>query len=435
MESGAYHSYTFPVENLVDTTVVQNLMLSYKGDGVYDSYLVTYNNLTIEEKEQIALGNNVDLSGRVEVSLFEDQDWNEQRTLTCTNEITVTETTCSFIGQKPNSAHSGCFIDEESGEPLVIITINVSQVCNNTGGSGSSGGSSGGSGSSGSGGGGGGGGGTTGNDNSDPCANAPEITVDGVCATGVTLPIVFDIDPDVIAQTIQINKLNQQTAAPAVKQRIVELQSQVETSTTEQGSEFKLINGTLVDFPVPESDVGFDFTKFSTASNNTKLRVHLHHNTTIVNPETGSVTRLTPFFSFEDVLGGINTVIDIENTDASLDDALDFSSILVTRQGLLALRVTDPIKALDFVNTYLDETQTNEKGESYLDYVNSIYENIQKRFDVNCNNGNTSCTEEVENIFYLQYFLDFVNIIDAGITIFNSTTVDTNGNPIWQIAN
>lgn len=196
MESGNYHSYTFPVQNLIDTTLVQNLMLSYKGDDEYESYLLNYD-ITEEEKAQIILGNNVDLTGKVTATLFEDQDWNQERNVICTDEITVTESTCGFIGDKPDSDHLGCF--SSNGEPVTFITVTITTVCSNGGGGGggSSTGSGNGSGSNNSG---GGGGGTNPNPNNntsppepepEPCGNDTFDLGNGECTSGVTLPIII----------------------------------------------------------------------------------------------------------------------------------------------------------------------------------------------------------------------------------------------------
>ena len=374
MESGAYHSYTFPVENLIDTTVVQNLMLSYKGDGVYDSYLFTYNNLTIEEKEQIALGNNVDLSGRVEVSLFEDQDWNEQRTVNCTDEVNITETSCGFIGEKPDKDHPGCFL--ENGEPVTFITITVTTVCSNSG-SGSGGGSGGGSGSSGSGSTGGGGGGTNPNPNNtntvppeepEPCDNQSIDLGNGQCATGVTLPIVI---PPLNEEEYFENNLEEWIVFDELPGDIINLNEYLECfSDAPTTADFKLT--IYVDQPVANQD--------DTWANDGSL----------FNP---------------DINVG-HTFIGLEMNDSG--------SITNQTIGFYPATGVDPVSP-----------STNG---AWVDDSNHHYD-VSSSINLN-HNDFTTLINNISNLGTPQYNLNSLNCTDAGIQICNSAGMnlpDTNG--------
>lgn len=199
----------------MDTTLAQNLMLSYKGDDVYESYLITYD-ITDQEKEQIALGNHVNLTDKVTITLFKNQDWYQQKTTTCTDEITVTETSCGFVGSKPDSDHPGCFL--ENGEPATFITVNVTTVC--AGGSGSTGGNNNNntnsSGTSYSGGGGNPNNqnGTPNSANTEPCNNQSIDIGNGDCATGATLPIIIPLDSSTLEQNQLINNINDYLETP-----------------------------------------------------------------------------------------------------------------------------------------------------------------------------------------------------------------------------
>ncbi len=61
---GTYHSYTFLIEREVETTILENLLLSLQSDGSYKMALLTYN-ITAQEKEDIANGLSVDVSNKV----------------------------------------------------------------------------------------------------------------------------------------------------------------------------------------------------------------------------------------------------------------------------------------------------------------------------------------------------------------------------------
>ncbi|REE06935.1 hypothetical protein DFQ09_1263 [Winogradskyella pacifica] len=74
IEYGAYHSYTFPVYRTTDNGLIENLLLSLQNDGNYKAYLITYN-LTEQEKEQIQNGITIDLEGKIETTVLQDQNW------------------------------------------------------------------------------------------------------------------------------------------------------------------------------------------------------------------------------------------------------------------------------------------------------------------------------------------------------------------------
>lgn len=435
LESGDYHSYTFVVDK-ENVLPLQNITFSLNDDGTYDSYLLTYD-ITQQELEAINSGVSLNLDNKTNVELLdlESDDYiNKNSTSGAFRCSTVITESCNVVdtcdwGGSVHVAGPGC--TQVNGTSLVCTPVSVISNCPGSG-EGDSNSNS------------GGGGGSSGNSTIDP--NDPiDVTVpceqvpggqgieigNGECASGSGLTSPFTI-LNLSPEEQGIIGLNSQTRNENVKNRIVELQGMINTSTTEQGSEFKTVNGTLIDFPVSVNNVGYNFTRFPPVSSNTKIRMHLHQNTETENSD-GSLNIITPIYSEDDVLATIRDFIGIENTSATMQDALEFSSIVVTRQGLLAMKITSPSDALAFITAYENESLFNDDGNTYKEIIDRIYENIQTQFDQNCNNGNTSCTEEVENIFYLKYFLSFINKINAGITLYSSISTDSNGNPIWQI--
>jgi len=89
------------------------------------------------------------------------------------------------------------------------------------------------------------------------------------------------------------------------------------------------------------------------------------------------------------------------------------------------LRITDKDKDNQFIETLNDEDpDTNDTN--YGNFLDA-YAFIQL-----CNSGASVCTEESENSLYLNLFRNFLIDIEAGISLYSSTSVDANGNPEWE---
>ena len=390
MEVGEYHSYTFPMTNLIDTSLVQNLMLSYKGDEEeYESYLVTYNDLTPKEKEQMALGNNVDVSGRVEVSLFEDQAWQTRSSSSnrsCVNVINFEELLChnssgDVVVSDGNDLGGNCATSTWVS-PVTIIT--VSPNCNVGGGGGSSGGSSSGESSGGSTGGGGGNSGTNPNPNNtntappeepEPCNNQSIDLGNGECITGITLPIMLEClicddtqDPD------PCDDIEEQ------------LQNEsYQNSITALSMNFGLEHET--GFEATRSDGNYENVTPPRGHNSVDVRVsnpdvfgytHVHQNPFTLT--SGRPQNPPPIFSSKDVE---TFLFLIQNADANNIPASELFAGVLSSTNHFQLRFTGdpsdidqvPVTALgdDGVNLYrkaIDNSDSPEEG--LLKYINEL---------------------------------------------------------------
>lgn len=442
IETDYYHSYTFIVDN-DDELPLQNLTFSLKDDGTYTSYLVTYD---ISQDELDAIKNgialNLDDKTTIEELDIDSGDFinRNQRTTRNRCNVTIIEScttvdTCSFGGEIHVAGGNCTEIDgtSTSCRPVSVISNCPSGGNPETGaGTFTEGG---------------GGGATSQIDPNDPV----DVTVpcsevldgqsiglgNGECIVGggLTSPIGLEIRE----QDVFIRQLENQTSSPAVKARIQELQNQVNSSSTEQGSEFKLVNDILVDFPIPARQQFFDRIAFPNASAETRIQMHLHHNITRESPfNDNKIDFVTPIPSMEDTIITIANFQEIAQAQGnSENDALKFSVIIVHRGGLFAIKVNNPEKAAEFIDFYLNNNNINSStGLNYRQTIRQGYNNINNDFAKICDNMNgstqTVCSEEVENELYLNLYQNWFSSLDAGISLFSSTEVDDNGNPIWN---
>lgn len=69
---GLYHSYTFPITRETDNEIIENLLVSLQPDGTYKMSLITYN-FTNQEKQDYLNGQDIDLSGKVNSSIINNE--------------------------------------------------------------------------------------------------------------------------------------------------------------------------------------------------------------------------------------------------------------------------------------------------------------------------------------------------------------------------
>lgn len=90
--NGNNHSYTFAIQRETETEVLENLVLSSGNDGSYDMYIVTYN-ITLQEKDNLKHGIEVDLNNKVSYLSINDEGF---ITDLFSKEITCLEIAISF---------------------------------------------------------------------------------------------------------------------------------------------------------------------------------------------------------------------------------------------------------------------------------------------------------------------------------------------------
>jgi len=88
IERGAYHSYTFLVKNNESENITENLVLSSKADGTYNTALFRYN---LTEQDKLNISNNIEIhyTGKLEVVNLESSSQNHT-----TYSYTTTSSSC-----------------------------------------------------------------------------------------------------------------------------------------------------------------------------------------------------------------------------------------------------------------------------------------------------------------------------------------------------
>ncbi|WP_111660298.1 hypothetical protein [Olleya aquimaris] len=210
-----------------------------------------------------------------------------------------------------------------------------------------------------------GGGSNTSNDTSNnstltaPISNSDGTTID---------PSTIDdnqIDPNITSLDNQVNNTK-------IKSKIEALQAIVNSSLSEDGMQFDLIaNSDPIDFnevtPIAEQS-GTNHIKFPDVRPNTLVNLHLHPKYGLIEG-IGTPQELSPIFSDGDVYFMLEFFEDTNNNE-------DISSLIVSAEGVFALRVTDAARAtfmknkLDikrfwkrFLDNYIEDVLTSEDGQ------------------------------------------------------------------------
>lgn len=219
-----------------------------------------------------------------------------------------------------------------------------------------------------------------------------------------TCPILDESDPPID----HIQQLNTMTNRTEVKERILELKSQVTTVAMEQGTEFF----------VNEEDPSFEYDGEDPPTGITGVRFGPIDYYSIIRMHSHNYPGIEPVFSGEDVK---NTGFFFKKkVDFGAEDANNITSILLST-GIYALRVTDEEKAYQFgvkatndtfVTLFLDRYEKNVRDKS--------------KIDCGCLSG----------VAYEQALFDnlilFLAEESTGLSLY-SASVDTSGNLSWSI--
>lgn len=211
-----------------------------------------------------------------------------------------------------------------------------------------------------------------------------------------------------------------------IKGRIEQMVEDINTSTTEQGSEFRTTATTNVysEHQITGEDLGFDYTKFPDAISSSRVRLHMHHNT--ANPENG---KIQPVFSAEDVFGMAKFYK--QKKDNNDTDREKITSILVSRRGLYALRIDDAEKVEQFYESLNTNVVYDNKVMKKYQYLQFRYNNEVIEATIKyCG----TCTDGQEEALFEAFFVKFFNTLDSGSTLFQAFA-DTNGDYSWQALN
>ncbi len=173
-----------------------------------------------------------------------------------------------------------------------------------------------------------------------------------------------------------IARLNEITAIPdtakpqnVFRNKIFQYIFGLDNATNENGVEYRrgpTTNGVPSYYPVNPIATGYDYTAFGNPALNTVLYIHFHHNHSQTNA-TGSETLLSPIFSDGDFLQFAKSYTQL--TDLNSPERKNFTSIMVSKNGLYAMRVGDAEQLLAFKDWLSDPINKNS-------FINRFKKNV-----------------------------------------------------------
>lgn len=215
-----------------------------------------------------------------------------------------------------------------------------------------------------------------------------------------------------------IQKLNTLTQNTKIKSEISRLLGMVNSSLNEDGKQFDLItNSNPIDFNEVEplaDQTGTDHIKFPDVRPETLVNLHLHPKYGLIEG-IGTPQELSPIFSDGDIYFMLEFFEDTNDNE-------DISSLIVSSEGVFALRVTDTERAT-FMKNKLD---INRFWNRFLkDYYNDVLDSGE---------GQPPYTNQQ----IIDNFINFLNTYQInnsdngqgfGLKLFQAT-LDANGNII-----
>jgi|GEM_PF-901174 len=457
IENELVHSYTLSIENRNNPSQLLNLVLSSQDGLEYAMHLVTYN-VTEDEKLRLAEGENIDLTNKVSFKEINEDDFKFQYQTEFFSYVNL----CVSIEIVSDKCASGRHVfgqscDYEGTEGAAVITriiITYLPGCGSGGGAytggggygsggndygngfdygGNYGGGSGGGGSSGN-----TGGGTTSNPNNPGNGNTnPEDGLfDGYTISPFpTTPVLGQLTPPQqgpIDHIAELEKITDKDADTPFRAKIDEYVGLLDVTQVEAGiiyvketdGGYSVIEPTAIDF----DHVYFDGYM---PVNRAEMRIHLHHNQS--NSE-GEKHIHAP--SPEDVVGFCDTFsLTYSNSTSNKERWTD---IVVTANGLYALRGIEPQKIKTFANAFSNPVMFEKIMEIFnKKYNEKVLEYASDKLDNGCNNG---CTTEQRKQMYNsavdQGFINFINYMNKeykiGVGLFKGTLNTDTGNYDWQ---
>ncbi|GLB54107.1 hypothetical protein NBRC110019_31480 [Neptunitalea chrysea] len=427
--SDSYTSYTFLIRrDTIQPSTFENLVVVLDSINSPKAYIIKY--ILNAPPLYVPADNAYSLDATKELTpiTYNTNTYSSKFTLVQSDGCTIATLMCPF--GLDHEAGQAC-VDAKRGDLYLSYD---SSNCYDTGSFGGSGfGDSGDSGSSDSGDSGsgdsstGGGGSDDGSDDSSTdvgcrgCGDDDDVPI-------ITNPVleeeIEDEEPDPI-----ITKLENLLNIDIIRNRIDYMVSKIDSTQTELGSEFRLeLGGTYSEYVVPDNDLDFDTTKFPDAQSNSRIKLHLHQRTPIIN-QPGDTTRLAPIPSFEDIAGFCKFSSQLENLNANGEDAV---SILVSRRGLYALTIEDSQKAIQFYHDLLNVTITiDDDNVPLITYLKDTYrEMVLDKTRTSCPG---TCQDDIEDALFELFFTEFLKKLDCGLNLHRAFLID--GSYIWTKLN
>ncbi len=412
-----YTSHTFTVINEMSTNKLQNIVISDYLDNTSSIYLVEY---TLDILSDDLVGGNID-DHILETNYYDVED----SSLNYLNRIEVEGdgADCvdinSYIQNFCEDSNGNTIVDNGqlgngcsqnwTTQTVTVITIDAGCLSGGSGGgsTGTDGGTdSGGNTGSGTSGGGGNGTGTSGGD-TDTGGNTGSGTDDGTedendlclkdndgnCIEVVTLPLQ-QLNKDLKA----LKKLTDNTQ---IKEKITFL-NEHKTGNREYGFQFNRSGNSAIYDNIPEGVwvPEEEAVVFPQATSETELELHLHENGRDEAFSAEDVFQLTKQFKFS------------QNTNAT--------SILVTKKRMLAMRVSDPIKA----DNYYQHTISVGTLAIREDYKKRIIKRIIFKAELD---GHTTITEQQYMSYMVELLAEYLDFMDIGLTLYEAN-IDAQGN-------
>jgi hypothetical protein len=191
-----------------------------------------------------------------------------------------------------------------------------------------------------------------------------------------------------------------------IRNKINEYVGMLFSAQTEIGIEFRK-NSINTFSTVSPINSGFDFVQFSDAAINTYVRIHLHHN--FINSLGQAID---PIPSDGDIFGFAKAFAEMGNSSGRNN----FTSIIVSRNGLYAMKVSDINKLLSFHYNLSNKTYVDNVREGFTRYVTNLAR-------TNCNNCSIPEIDEYLEILFISFLK---NQIDCGINIYKGTLNNDN---------
>jgi len=404
LEKNGIHSLNFEIIEK-NTEKLRNLVLNQQEDNSYIAYLLEYD-LSEQERESVIKGEVVNLNGKVALVLKDESD----EKITVVYELVETlngnfETQYSLVRNGVVLAKGGCGCSDEynggGGSFSIYFGFFDFSVAHWVWGFGFD--------NFDDGYGGAGGGGYT-----------PSLSTTPV----LTLPPIDHI--------AELNKITDQDAGTPFRTKIDEYVGMLDVTQVEAGiiyvketdGSYSVVEPTAIDF----DHVYFDGYM---PVNIAEMRIHLHHNQS--NSE-GDVHVHAP--SPEDVVGFCDTFsLTYSNSTYNKERWTD---IVVTANGLYALRGVEPQKVKTFVNAFSNPVMFEKIMEIFnKKYNRNVLKYVSDELKNNCNNG---CTpkqrKQIYNSAVNQGFVNFINDINKdykiGVGVFKGTLNTETNDYEWE---
>jgi len=237
-------------------------------------------------------------------------------------------------------------------------------------------------------------------------------------------------DPEPIDHIAELEKITDKDAETPFRAKIDEYVAMLDVTEVEAGiiyvketdGSYSVVEPTAVDF----DHVYFDGYM---PMNRAEMRIHLHHNQS---DSKGKIHIHAP--SPEDVIGFCDT-FSLTYT-SSTKNRERWTDIVVTANGLYALRSIDPLKVKNFANAFSNPTMLEKiMGLFNKNYNGNVVEYAHKELKNNCNGCTTEQKKQIYNSAVNQGFINFINEMNKkykiGVGVFKGTLNTNTGNYNW----